>query len=353
MSANGSRRSSKTSGSGSQRVSASSELCFALAERLIQPSRKLTPSEWGAENVVYGPHTGRPGRRDPGLTPYVIEPGIAVHGRTHKRVVFVCGAQMSKSALALDVLGSRLDCAPVPVAYVAPTKQALVRQIEPKIAELLLDTPLREKVSLGKKWTQSKKIVSGVALRILYGGSSQELKTESFGLIITDEADELLANVKHQGSPIPLIDRRGETYDDFVHFVISTPSVGPSDVEIDADTGLEFWAEIDPVEVQSTIWALWQSGTRYHWSWPCPHCGEYFIPRFKLLQWEKPVDERGRVVKSNAMLAMRTAHIDCPNCGAEIVDDDKEAMNARGVYVAPGQSVWSCPVYADSYGLTD
>ena len=39
------------------------------------------------------------------------------------------------------------------------------------------------------------------------------------------------------------------------------------------------------------------------------------------------------------MLARRTAHLDCPRCGAEIRDEAKAEMNARGVYVAPGQSV--------------
>jgi phage terminase large subunit GpA-like protein len=148
-----------------------------------------------------------------------------------------------------------------------------------------------------------------------------------------------MANVRGAGDPIRLVDRRGDTYADFVHYITSTPSEGPSDVELDPDSGLEFWAEIDASEISSTIWRLWQSGTRYHWAWPCPHCAEYFIPRFRGLIWDKPKSPDGRVLKSNSVLAKQTARLVCPRCGSLIDDALKEEMNRRGVYVAPGQSV--------------
>lgn len=247
---------------------------------------------------------------------------------------------MGKTASIIDVLGCRFDLSPVPTLFVAPTESAMKRQLEPRIADLLDDTTLRSKVARGKKLTKLRKIISGVVLRLAYGGSSQELKSDSFGLCITDEADELMGNVKGQGNPIRLIDRRGDTYPGaFVHYVTSTPSEGPSDVEVDPESGLAFWAEVDPNEIASTIWRLWQSGTRYHWAWPCPHCGEYFIPRFAVLKWDKPTLADGREGKSDPVLAQKTAHLKCPRCSEKIFDDSKDDMNARGVYVAPGQRV--------------
>lgn len=247
---------------------------------------------------------------------------------------------MGKSEALLDIIGERFDASPVPTIYLGPTRQFLQDQWEPRVADLLNDTPaLRDKVSRGKKWKTLRKLISGVPLRLAHGGSSTAMKSDPFGLALTDEADELMANVKGAGDPIRLIDRRGDTYADFVHAIVSTPSEGPSDVEIDAESGLEFWAEIDGEEIASTIWRLWQSGTRYHWAWPCPHCEEYFIPRFKCLAWEKPKGEDGRELKSDPAFALRTAHLICPRCGCEIFDESKEDMNARGVYVAPGQSV--------------
>ncbi|MER9937429.1 terminase gpA endonuclease subunit [Mesorhizobium sp. M0088] len=313
---------------------------YARVSRLIKPTTRTTPDEWARQNRIYPPTAGVPGPRDPSLTPYIVAPTRAVHARTHKRVALVCGSQMGKSDGALDIIGERFDTAPVPTLYLGPTKQFLQDQWEPRVMDLLDGTKaLRGKVARGKRMKVLRKLISGVPLRLAHGGSSTALKSDPFGLALTDEADELMANVKGAGDPIRLVDRRGDTYADFVHYITSTPSEGPSDVEVDPESGLEFWAEIDPQEISSTIWRIWQSGTRYHWAWPCPHCSEYFIPRFKCLKWEKPKSADGRDLKSTATLAKNTAHIDCPRCGCEITDDSKPGMNERGVYVAPGQSI--------------
>lgn len=264
----------------------------------------------------------------------------AVAARTHKRVVMVVGAQMGKSESLLDIIGQRMDLSPVPMLYLGPTKQFLQEQWEPRIMELIdQSASLRDKVSRGKRMTKTRKVISGVPLRLAHGGSSVALKSDPFGLALTDEADELQANVKGQGDPIRQVDRRGDTYADFVHAIVSTPSEGPSDITTDPDSGLQFWAEVEPSEIASTIWRLWQGGTRYHWAWPCPHCGDYFIPRFACLSWDKPVDRQGRELPSDAATTMATAHLVCPTCGCLITDDEKAGMNARGVYVAPGQHI--------------
>src|SRR3954469_8593492 len=214
----------------------------------------------------------------------------------HRRVVGVFGAQSGKTESILDVIGERLDTAPVPILYVGPTRQMLVEQFEPRIMQLLDEAPtLAGKVARGKRSTKTKKIISGVALRLAHGGSSAALKSDPFGLAITDEADEMVANLNGQGNPIDLIDLRGQTYADFVHAIISTPGRGPSEVAVDEQSGLEFWAaDNSPEEIESTIWKLFLSGTRHHWAWPCPHCHEFFIPRFRCLEWAKPKGPNGR-----------------------------------------------------------
>jgi phage terminase large subunit GpA-like protein len=255
-------------------------------------------------------------------------------------VVGVFGAQMGKSDSLLDVIGERLDTSPVPMLYVGPTAQMIKEQWEPRVMQLLDEAPaLQSKVARGKRMTKTRKIISGVPFRLAHGGSSAAMKSDPFGLAMTDEADELVANLHGQGNPIDLIDQRGQTYADFVHAIISTPSRGPTEVLVDEESGLEFWVDSDSDEIESTIWKLWLSGTRHHWAWPCPHCGEYFIPRFKCLAWDKPKGPNGRELPSQPALAARSAHLVCPKNGCLIYDEDKEDMNALGVYVAPGQSV--------------
>lgn len=240
---------------------------------------------------------------------------------------------MGKTDSLLDIIGQRLDQAPAPILYVGPNKQFLSEQFEPRVMALLDEAPtLRDKVARGKRMTKTRKVIAGVPLRLAHAGSSTALKSDPAALALTDEVDEMLANVKGQGDPIGLIDARGITYPDFVNAIVSTPSEGPSDVELDEASGLEFWKVQDPQDLKSAIWKLWQSGTRYHFAWPCPHCEEYFIPRFRCLQWPK---------KASPAEALSSTFLACPRCGAAIHEADKVGMNERGVYVAPGQVVIS------------
>ncbi|MDQ0422300.1 phage terminase large subunit GpA-like protein [Peteryoungia aggregata LMG 23059] len=274
---------------------------------------------------------------------------MAVHAKTHKRAVMVVSAQSGKSETLLDIMGERLDTSPVPMIYAGPSRQFLVEQWAPRMEDLMQNTCLVDRCAPKSRQKVTRKLINGVPVRLAHGRSSTALKSDPFGLALTDEADEMMAQLNGQGNPIGLIDARGDSYADFVHAITSTPSLGSTDVERDPESGLEFWADSDPEEIQSVIWRLWLTGTKYHWAWPCPHCGEFFIPRFQCLGWDKPVDEHGREMPSSASLAKRTAHLVCTN-GCVIKENDpvtvtnsnylaKEWMNEHGVYVAPGQKI--------------
>jgi phage terminase large subunit GpA-like protein len=304
-----------------------------LAARLTRAPTRTEPDEWGAANRTYPASSGLPGPRDPWITPYTIPFCRAVAGRSYRRVVLAMFAQGGKSEALLDIMGQRLDQQPGPILYVGPNRQFLIEQFEPRIMDLLDQAPsLRGKVSRGKRMSKTRKIISGVPLRLAHAGSSTALKSDPAALAITDEADELMANVRGQGDPIGLIDRRGETYADFVHAIVSTPSSGVADVVHDPDSGLDFWDTSEIEEVSSAIWKLWAQGTQYHYAWPCPHCGEYFIPRMRLLRYDP---------KGTPTQARDSAFVECPRCEEAIFDEGtvKADLNARAVFVAPGQIV--------------
>lgn len=245
------------------------------------------------------------------------------------------GSQGGKTDALLDIIGQRLDQRPVPIIYVGPNKQMLNEQFEPRLMALLDEAPaLALKVARGKRMTKTRKVVAGVPLRLAHAGSSTALKSDPAGLAISDEADELMANVKKQGDPFGLIDARGDTYEDFVHASVSTPSVGVKETEHDQASGLDFWAVQDPADIDSSIWKFWQQGTRYHWTWRCPHCRQRFIPRFNCLRWDGRDNDSATPAQASA-----TAVLVCPRNGCVIEDGDKEGMNATGRYVAPGQTV--------------
>lgn len=316
-------------------VSSKRRETLRLLARLLRPTRQTTPDEWGAANRTYPPSAGRPGRRDPFLTPYTIDVGRAVAGRRYRRVVLCISAQSGKTETLLDVIGQRLDQRPAPILYVGPSRQFLQEQFEPRLMALLDEAPvLASKVSRGKRMTKTRKVVAGVPLRLAHAGSSTALKSDPAGLALTDEADELMANVKGQGDPIGLVDARGDTYPDFVHAIVSTPSRGIKDTVRDEASGLDFWAVQDADDIDSAIWKFWQQGTRYHWTWRCPHCGQRFVPRFACLTWDGQENDSATPAQARS-----TAALVCPRNGCLIGNDAKDEMNATGRYMAPGQTV--------------
>jgi phage terminase large subunit GpA-like protein len=297
----------------------------------MMPSEPTEPDIWAASNRTYPATAAVPGPRDPLLTPYVVEPERVIASGIFKRVVMVFGAQTGKSELMLDVAGQRLDQRPGPILYVGPSKQFLTEQFEPRVMALLDEAPtLMAKVARGKRMTKTRKVVAGVPFRLAHSGSSTALKSDPAVLALVDEYDEMRDNVNNQGGPLGLIERRGDTYADFVCVVTSTPKRGRVAAVKDEASGLYFWDVAVAEDLESPIWQLWQQGTRHHWCWPCPHCQEFFVPRFNLLRYP---------LKAKPLEAARETFLECPHCGGVIEDSHKADMNSRGRYVAPGQNI--------------
>ena len=111
-----------------------------------------------------------------------------------------------------------------------------------------------------------------------------------------------------EGDPVCLALARTATFPDGKVILVSTPTLDGA----------------------SPIWARYLEGTQHRWHWPCPECNAWFLPCFDLLRWPE---------KATPAEARRHAVVVCPECGAEIADHHRHAMNAAGRYLAPGQSV--------------
>lgn len=235
---------------------------------------------------------------------------------------------MGKTDLACNVLGHRLDTDPVPVMYVGPTKHFTERTWEPRFMAMVNSTPLVNKITPGRQPKTQKK-VAGVMASFGWAGSAASLSGETACKVIVDERDGMDDNVKGQGDPVEMADGRHETYADGQTGIFSTPTIGSVDVEINEETGLEHWAISD--DLGSPSWKIWQEGTRHEWMWPCPECDEYFAPRFRHLVW--PEDTEAENIEPDDV------GVACPHCGVIIAQSEKEAMQALGRAVAPGQWV--------------
>lgn len=254
-----------------------------------------------------------------------------VYGRQFESAALACGSQMAKTESVLDIAGWSFDQRPAPMMYVGPTKEFLKDEIEPRLTEMLTGTrSLKERLATGKASRQFRKVIGGVPLRLIWAGSNAALRGMAAKIVLVDELDAMAADVQGNGDPFALTESRGFSFADRFRAAISTPLLGVIDTVRDEESGLEFWRVMPTEDVTSSIWKLFQKGTMHHWSWPCPHCEEYFIPRFKTLYIAEDATPAS---------AEREAHVECPCCGMAIEDEHKAVMNARGRYVAPGQSV--------------
>lgn len=240
------------------------------------------------------------------------------------------GSQTGKTDGLLNITGQRLADDPAPILYVGPTKSNVEKVIEPRVVRMLRAVPsLYAQLDRSKASSKTLKQIAGVSLRFAWAGSATEVASQDAAMTMTDELDRMKSSVAGEGSPLQLIEGRLESYPDGVSVVTSTPTEGTVETYVD-EFGLERWKPTDAKDIASPIWRLWQEGTRHEWAWPCPDCGEYFVPRRKLLWWPEG---------STPQQAKRAARLICPHCGVQIEDSAKGAMNARGVAVAPGERV--------------
>ncbi|MCW2242244.1 phage terminase large subunit family protein [Azospirillum canadense] len=325
----------------SQMSPGAAELLGRWASLLRPPPKRFT-DEWAAESVEMPPTSGIPGPYDASRTPYVIPIMRAFDNPRWKMIVVVMGSQMGKTLAFAIIIGRRMDDDPVPIMYVGPDRNFVEDTFEPQFISLVKSCKsLFRKTIWGKAHKKVRKIINGAVLRLAWAGSASQLAGQPAGMVLVDERDRMGDDVKDEGDPVTLGGARLHSYANGKVGVISTPLVGNVDTYVHPDTGLEHWKYSDPDDLTSPTWKLWQEGTRFEWAWPCPHCGEYFIPRLSRLTWNKP---EGR--KVTPAEAARSARMTCPNpaCdsnthGLVIDDSHKVWMNERAVFVAPGQRV--------------
>jgi phage terminase large subunit GpA-like protein len=313
-----------------------------LASEIVAPAPVRTPDEWANEHRILPPGSAEKGRIRTGRTPYVIPIARAFDLWWVRFVSFCMGRQMAKThGVIFNVKGRKLEDRPEPILYVGPTRDNIDDVIEPKFDDMLRKTEsLWRRTVKGQKYKKHVKLVNGVAVRFAWAGSDTMLKADSAGLVFLDEIDGIESErpIAGEGTVKDMAEAIVSSYADGRVGVTSTPTHGFVESGRHPLTGLDHWQISD--ELVSAVWRYWQEGTRHEWSWPCPSCRCYFIPKSKHL---RPLPEEDLTPEEFE----DQGHIQCPNCKAEIKSDQKPWMNARGVMVMPGQKPLD---YDDSWG---
>ena len=218
-------------------------------------------------------------------------------------VVIVMGSQMTKSEIFVNVIGHRLSDGPyVPILFVAATENAARDFARDRVAPMIDGSGiLHSRLRKGQDDKVTSKNVGGVPLNFAWAGSPQELASKPNGVVLVDDRDRMLSDVGNEGDPVGIVSARLDTYVRSKLGVGSTPTIDGA----------------------SPIMQLFKGGTRQIFCWSCIHCGQWFRPRSALLIYPSDGDEHDVYTK---------ARVVCPECGAELTERDKDALNSGGRY---------------------
>lgn len=215
-----------------------------------------------------------------------------------RRVIAIVAAQLMKTQVALNWLGSIIHQAPRNVLVLLATEK-MAKRVSSRFDKAVSIVPVlsarvaRPRARNARNTIDTKEFLGGTAY-ICTARSAANLSETSCRYIYGDEVDRWEQNVGGEGDPIMLAENRASTFGEKAKFYYtSTPTID----------GL------------SIIQKLAQHADIYRWHVPCPHCG---MPHEWL--WENVRYSRDY---SRVWLI-------CPHCGAEIDESAKALVQQRG-----------------------
>lgn len=291
-----------------------------FAEHLALPAL-LTVDEWADQHRILPRETSaEPGPWRTERTPYMRQILRDLSDSSDAaEVVLMFGTQLSKSESGNNWLGYIIDHVPGPMMLIQPTVDLAKRYSKQRIAPMIRACPVlagkvRESRSRDSGNTTLLKEFPGGLVVITGANSAAGLASMPCRYIHADEVDDYPLDVDGQGEPLQIATARQDTFARRKLLVTSSPK---------RPKGL------------SLIEARFDSGTRFRYQVPCPHCGHY-----QRLVWAG--DEEGAGLRFRDEDPATAVYV-CAGCGGEIEEHHKTTMLAAGVWVAenPGAAVRS------------
>lgn len=315
---------------------ARSKTLLTETAELLRPPRRMRPSEAASAYL----------RNDRGawsveLTPMLREPLDQLASRNYRGIVFAGPARTGKTfGLVHGAIAYSTVCAPGDTLVVQMSQDAArdfsrtevdrVFRYSPELAARLSPRARDDNVF-------DKILRSGALLKFgwpVIGHVSS--KTLQYVLLTDYERAQDRDNVGGEGPLWDLALKRTETYMSRGKCLAES---SPGD-----DYGVTDWRPATPHEAPPArgILALYNTGTRARWYWPCRHCGEFFqaapgtspfnLPDFDVL-------EQMVATRDLHELAANYARVACPHCGGLHEQADRRQMNAGGRWVHEGETI--------------
>lgn len=237
-----------------------------------RPDPPLWVDEWSDAHMVIPAETGaaEPGRYRIDRTPFARAVMRALSPEHPARRVVVKGAsQLLKTQVGLNWFCALIVGAPANMIWLQPTDK-LSKRVSARFDKTAQSVRrVRERVaakrSRDNRNTMDTKEFKGGTLWILTGRSASNLSEASARYVYADELDRILRELKGEGDPVELLEKRQSTY---------------------GRKAKSYYTSSPTEEEASRIDELFSEGNQQHCYVPCPHCGEMQSLEWDHLHWD-------------------------------------------------------------------
>ncbi|PJK01296.1 terminase [Lysobacteraceae bacterium NML91-0213] len=305
---------------------------------MIRPPRRVPVSQ-GARALQIANPSGSMGSWSADVTPYMVEPMNSTASRLYEAVVFVGPARSGKTLGLVDGrLAYTVTCDPGDTMIVQSTKDAAEDYSKTRISRAIHGSPELARRLSPRAHDDNvllKFFRSGMALRFGWPSVSV-LSGKDIRVILMTDVDNFTGD-------LGIDEAFGYALKRIQTFMSAGICVAESSPAIDYTDGQ--WVPKTPHEgpPAAGIAALYNRGDRRRWYWPCPECGERFqaAPGYAGFHLPPLEELKERVLSEGTLaLARRHALLYCTHCHVGLEERWKKGMNAAGVWVGEGQTVY-------------
>lgn len=294
--------------------------CLGELSGVIRPPDRLRLSEF-AEKYRYLYSDSYKGEWRNSETPYLVEVMDSITSRENTATVFVTGAQTGKTEALLNAMLCFTTMDPSDTLFFGPTERFVNEFSEQKVDRLFRNCEI-SKDKIIKDNVFKKTFMSGSILTLSYPTPSS-LSSKTIGKILITERDRMSDDIGGEGEIFDLAMKRATT---FLSRAMVYMESSPSRNTVEKNWLKQSEHEAPPV---GGIFSVYNRGDRRRYYLPCPHCGMFSHPEFKLMDW--PKDEG----MSNTERGEQ-AWLTCSICGGMIEHKHKMPALLDGIWVPDG-----------------
>ena len=306
------------------------------------PPQARTVAEGAAKSLIIK-QTGAPsGPWSAEETPYMVYPMNMLASRLHEALVFVGPARTGKTAgLLLGWMAHTIVNDPGDMLFLQMTQDKAREFSKTDVSRAIDNSPDIKgmlSVAASDRNTHDVMFRNGAWVRIAWPTVSNVSGSTYRYVAITDL--DRIANAEDVDGEGPLFSLARKRTATFLSRGMCLAESSPGIEQTDPT-----WIPATPHEAPPVtgILGIYNGSDRHRWYWQCTDCADWFEATPGISLFAMPSDdeliENIRTANMTELAKRYGSRIVCPCCGVEIPYKQKSNLNARGRWVADGQSL--------------